>query len=284
MRKTNNQNGSRVESKIPVIEIKPFLRWAGSKRKILPQLAKFWRSDYNRYVEPFAGCAALFFKLQPTSALLGDLNGELIETYKVVRENPDNFHAALSILPKGERHYYQMRNKNPQRMDQFERAVRFVYLNRHCFNGIYRTNLKGDFNVPFGGQKPGVIPAVEEFRKCALLLERAELQAGDFGHVLRNTRKGDFVYMDPPYAVASRRIFREYGPKEFCKNDLERLSNHLHRMNKRGVHFVVSYADCIEAKEVLRSWNMKRIKVRRHVAGFVGARRIAYELLVTNID
>ena len=261
----------------------PFLRWAGSKRKILPTLVEYWRSDYQRYIEPFVGCAALFFRLQPIVAVLGDINTELIEVYEIVRENPDTFHEALAALPTGEKQYYRIRREVPESLSKFCRAVRFVYLNRHCFNGIYRTNSNGRFNVPYGGAKPGGIPPVESFRKCSQLLQRATLRACDFGHLLRDTRKGDFVYIDPPYAVKSRRIFCEYGPREFSNSDIERLAHHLRRMDSRGVHFVVSYADSVEARRSFAEWKIKRIRVRRHVAGFSSARRMAYELVTTNI-
>ena len=268
----------------PTVRIDPFLRWAGSKRKVLPRLAKFWRPDYQRYVEPFVGCAALFFRLQPPAAVLGDINAELMHTYEIVRKNPDVLHATVTALPTGEAHYYRIRQQDPASLSALHRAARFVYLNRHCFNGIYRTNTRGQFNVPFGGHKPGVVPPVESFRKCAQLLARVKLRACDFGHVLRDTRKGDFVYLDPPYAVGSRRVFRQYSSREFTKVDLDRLAKHLCEMDRRGVHFVVSYAECREARRVFQRWFLGRIRVRRHVAGFVASRRDAYELVATNID
>lgn len=270
-----------AEDEMP--RVTPFLRWAGSKRKILPRLAGFWAARYVRYVEPFAGCAALFFHIQPPAAVLSDINSELIETYEVVRENPDLFYDALASLPSGRDHYYRIRNLETSGLTKLDRAIRFVYLNRHCFNGIYRTNNNGHFNVPFGG-KPGIIPSIVHLRKCAQLLQRTTLRACDFGHVLRDTRQGDFVYLDPPYAVESRRVFRQYAAREFGKADLYRLAAHLRRMDSRGVDFVVSYADCAEARESLREWEPKRIRVRRHVAGFAKSRRIAYELIATNIE
>jgi DNA adenine methylase len=190
-------------------------------------------------------------------------------------------HAELEAMPTGEKYYYQLRGENPR--SKFHRAVRFIYLNRHCFNGIYRTNLNGQFNVPFGGPKPGIIPPIETFRKCAQMLDRAELHSCDFGTLLSDTREGDFVYLDPPYAVESRRVFRQYGPREFEKKDLKRLASHLRRMHSRGVRFVVSYADCAEAREFLGSWKTVRMRVRRHVSGFEAARRTAYELVATNV-
>ena len=262
----------------------PFLRWAGSKRKILPQIASYWNASYRRYVEPFAGSAALFFHIGPNRAVLGDLNEQLIDLFRVLRNNPDEFHAALSSLPRSQHDYYRIRALVPDSLSDFERAVRFAYLNRHCFNGIYRTNLKGEFNVPYGGHKPNAVPPVEVFRKCALLLERAELRAVDFCRILKHTKSGDFVYLDPPYAVQSRRVFRQYGPKTFEKDDLVRLVEYLQAADNRGVHFVVSYADCTTARQAFSDWSTRRIRVRRNIAGFAGARRSAYELLVTNIE
>ncbi|WP_129778914.1 DNA adenine methylase [Peristeroidobacter soli] len=262
--------------------VTPILRWAGSKRKILPVLADFWKPSYRRYVEPFAGSAALFFKLQPEKALLGDINSALMEAYEVIRERPDDVHRAVSAIERTEREYYRVRDRSSSRLKAFGRAVRFVYLNRYCFNGIYRTNRDGHFNVPFAHKKPGVIPPIEDFRRSAALLQSAALKAGDFGEVLSAVQANDFVYVDPPYAVESRRVFREYDRREFSKRDLERLAAHLSTMDRKGAAFVVSYADCREARELFSRWSIRRIAVRRHIAGFVSARRNAIELLVTN--
>lgn len=270
--------------KMDAITTEPFLRWAGSKRKILPILTNYWHADYKRYVEPFAGSAALFFHLGPKRALLNDLNVQLIEVFDSVRNNPDLFHSLLSRIPCSKHNYYRMRSVHPNTLPSLDRAVRFAYLNRNCFNGIYRTNLKGEFNVPYGGLKQNAVPPIEVFRKCALLLDRAELRATDFNRVLRFTKKGDFVYLDPPYAVQSRRVFRQYGPKTFNTDDLERLADGLRTADARGARFAVSYADCATAKHILRAWTQRRIRVRRNIAGFVGARRFAYEIIATNIE
>ena len=263
--------------------ITPIFRWAGSKRKHLDLLQEYWNTGFRRYVEPFAGSAALYFRIQPKKALLGDINSSLIEAYEVVRENPDKVHRAVSAIPRGERQYYLEREKNPKRMSRFNRAVRFIYLNRYCFNGIYRTNVKGEFNVPYAHGKPGIIPPVEHFRKCALLLQGARLRRTDFGAILSSVRRGDFVFLDPPYAVESRRVFRQYDKREFTKRDLARLSHHLMRIHRKGAKFVLTYAECREAREAFSRWNVRRIRVRRNIAGFVDRRRHASELLVTNL-
>lgn len=275
-------NGVRPQQPTPLPTITPIFRWAGSKRKVLPLLASHWRPSFRRYVEPFAGSAALFFRVQPDKALLGDINEGLIEAYEVIRDRPDDVHEAVSRIRRGKASYYKVRGQNPRKMAAFGRAVRFVYLNRYCFNGIFRTNTNGQFNVPYAHIKPGIIPPIEDFRKCAALLQRASLRCGDFGAVVSSVRCGDFVYLDPPYAVESRRVFREYDRREFTKRDLERLGDHLNTIHRKNATFVVSYADCAEAREVFQQWSCRRIRVRRHIAGFASSRRTAFELLVTN--
>jgi DNA adenine methylase len=262
----------------------PVLRWAGSKRKSLSQLAEIWRPSYKRYVEPFAGSAALFFRISPARALLGDINAGLIDAYDVIRERPDDVFHSVSRIPRTEVEYYRVRSQDPERLSQFRRAVRFVYLNRLCFNGIYRTNQKGEFNVPYGHTRSGRIPRIEDFRRASQMLANARLICAEFGRVLAEARDGDFVYLDPPYATDERRIFRQYDKREFTQKDLKRLARHLESMDERGAHFVLSYEDCNEARVHFRQWRIESLAVRRNVAGFVAARRTATEILVTNVS
>lgn len=262
---------------------RPFLRWAGSKRQVLGRLVDFWSPKYARYVEPFAGSSSLFFKIQPAKGLLADKNSALIETYEVLRRSPRRVHNEVMKLPNNSSTYYQIRSKNPRSLSALRRAIRFIYLNRYCFNGIYRTNRQGHFNVPYGKNNASAFPTIDEFEACASLLKRVDLRAWDFGTTLRCVRENDFIYLDPPYAVNSRRVFREYGAQCFGQNDLVRLAEHLTRIDKKGAAFVLSYADCRFAREVLSVWELRRIAVRRNVAGFASARRKAYELVVTNI-
>lgn len=267
-----------------MIPAKPFLRWAGSKRKQIPRLRQFWQADHARYIEPFAGSACLFFDIQPCNAVIADKNAELIETYEVVREKPERVYERVVALPRTKVAYYRERSRDPAKLNGLQRAVRFVYLNRNCFNGIYRTNAQGVFNVPFATSRAGAFVSREEFIGAAQLLSRAKLRAWDFGRTLRHVGKGDFIYLDPPYAVASRRVFHEYGAKPFNRDDLTRLAEHLKKIHRRGADFLVSYADCSEARQLAKSWRCLRMRVRRHVAGFAGARKAAFELLITNID
>lgn len=263
---------------------KPFLRWAGSKRKQIPRLREFWNADYDRYVEPFAGSACFFFSLCPKNALLADKNAALIETFELVRDHPSRVYDGVVAIPRTKQRYYLERARNPTKLTPIQRTVRFIYLNRNCFNGIYRTNRSGQFNVPFATSRAGAFVTRDEFIEASKSLQHATLRSWDFGTTLRYVREGDFVYLDPPYAVASRRVFREYGQRPFCSNDLCRLSEHLTKLHDRHVAFLVSYADCREARVLGENWFSYRMRVRRHVAGFTGARKTAYELLITNIE
>ena len=272
----------RPGTQVPGQRAKPFLRWAGSKRKQLSRLKMFWRPDHERYVEPFAGSACLFFELAPTPAVLGDNNASLIEAYRVVRDNPERLFRRLCRIRRDAETYYRWRASSPKSLDRETRALRFLYLNRNCFNGIYRTNERGEFNVPFG-RRPGGYFTKGDLIRCATLLRRARLFVGDFEKTLRLVRRGDFVYLDPPYAVTSRRLFREYSHRSFDTSDVCRLRLELRRLHRTGADFLVSYADCTEARALAREWNSARLPVRRHVAGFADRRRRAYEWLISNM-
>lgn len=262
-------------------EFSPLLRWAGSKRSHLTKLLSQVPSAFSRYVEPFAGSASFFFKLRPSAALLGDLNAELMETYRSVRAAPEAVHRALVSFPVGPESYYAIRDGwSPA--TPHEKAARFIYLNRFCFNGLYRTNRAGKFNVPFGRPKNSNVPTLDQITACAEALATAELVAADFREVLKQIRRDDFVYMDPPYATSSRRTFVEYQRDAFSPKDLNDVAHSLHHIDEAGAVFLLSYAFTSEAKKVFGSWTQKKIAVRRNVAGFAGARRTQYELLVSN--
>jgi DNA adenine methylase len=233
-------------------------------------------------VEPFAGSACLFFSVAPKEAILGDNNRELINVYRVLRESPERIHRRLVAIPRDSQSYYRWRKKDPRKLDSETRALRFVYLNHNCFNGIFRTNVKGQFNVPFG-TKLSTYLSREEFVSCSEALANVKLVSGDFQITLREVRKGDFVYLDPPYAVTSRRVFREYGKKSFATDDVERLSLELERIHGVGAHFIVSYADCKEARSLASNWHSEKFLVQRHVAGFSDHRMRSFEWIIHNM-
>jgi DNA adenine methylase len=261
--------------------MKSFIRWAGSKRLLLPHLRGYWPSG-ARYVEPFCGSACLFFDLQPPRAILGDLNEELMLTFRAIRENPYVVLESLRRFPVGEAGYYRVRSLSPLSLAAAERAARFLYLNRYCFNGIYRTNQRGLFNVPYGPPRSGRPIEADTVLAAAKALNEAIVVHGDFEITLAKVRRGDFVYLDPPYCLEARRVFREYLPGSFTLNDLCRLSAQLERLHEIGSTFVVSYADSSEARRLLRPWRPRRVLVRRHIAGFSDRRRSSFELIASN--
>ena len=261
---------------------KPFLRWAGSKKRLIPKLSPYWGNGYARYIEPFMGSAALFFAIEPTNAVLSDVNSDLVETFCAVRDHPRAVFNRLVRLPLGKEAYYQIRQLNAPQLPPLDRAVRFLYLNRFCFNGLYRTNGEGKFNVPYSDSKTGNLPSLDELRKAASALSCAKILARDFIETLNEVQADDFVYMDPPYAVQNRRIFRQYGPASFGIEDLARLATSLPEIDKRGATFLVSYAMCREAMEAFSGWHIRRAHTQRSIAGFSRHRRKAVEIFVSN--
>jgi DNA adenine methylase len=233
-------------------------------------------------VEPFAGSAALFFEINPQKAVLGDLNADLVEMYHCVCGHPLAIHRALLRLHIGKRAYYQIRKQDPAGLCPVARAARFIYLNRYCFNGLYRTNQQGAFNVPHSGSRTGCLPTLHELRIVAKALSRATIIHADFETTVDRARAGDFVYLDPPFAVSNRRVFRQYDPASFGLDDLQRLADALVEIDKRRATFLVSYAMCREALEAFGQWRVRRTFTSRSVAGFSRYRRKAVELLVTN--
>lgn len=262
---------------------KPLLRWAGSKQQLVGELASYWSDTNRRYVEPFAGSARLFFRLEPEEALLGDINADLIATYREVRDNPKQVHYSLDGLPNNSAKYYELRERAPESLTKPERAARFVYLNRYCFNGLYRTNQRGEFNVPYGGEKSGQRPTLAALEDVSRMLERATFVCGDFALTLKETKKDDFVYLDPPFSVAGKRVFREYDAADFGNADLVRLRKCMEDLDEAGIRFVLSYDDSVEGKTLADGFERKSVSTRRNIAGFSGSRRKATELLIHNV-
>jgi DNA adenine methylase len=268
------------------MQTKSFLRWAGSKQKLIPSLKEYWGSGYNRYFEPFVGSGKLFFSINPERAILSDTNFELVETYLQIKKNPYPVYKILKNFKTTKKEYYRIRAINPQQLGLNQRAARFIYLNKLCFNGLYRTNANGVFNVPFSGEN--VFNAEAEFETLKTVskqLRDTEILLGDFEKIIRNhIQKGDFVYLDPPYAVENRKIFKQYGPHTFGINDLKRLNRLINYIDRKGAYFLLSYAYCKEALDLFKDWKIRKKYTQRNIAGFAKYRRKAAELFVTNIE
>lgn len=261
------------------------IRWAGSKRALLPTLVRYWNENpTGKYIEPFCGSACLYFEIEPRKAILGDINRDLISAYKNLSKSPSKVIDCIRRYPITERTYYKLRQQAPESLPPVEQTARFLFLNRLCFNGIYRTNTNGQFNVPYGRPKSKVRFDFDTLLEAATVLKRASLDNRDFADVIGQAKRGDFVYLDPPYAVAKRRVFSQYHPDSFTERDLHRLRECLRWLDKKGARFVVSYADSREGRELLKDWEFHRVRARRNVAGFADKRRHVYELLAANYE
>lgn len=245
-------------------------------------LKRFWRETDNKYIEAFAGSACLFFEICPTVAVINDTNSELISAYRVLSKHPYLLHHHLSEMPSEKGLYYRLR-ANPVVDDDFLAAVRFFYLNRNCFNGIYRTNRAGLFNVPYASSRAGGIPPLKKWIDAASLLSRAILSCVDFDEMVRlHVRPNDFVYLDPPYAVSNRRVFTQYSANEFGMEDLGRLRELMGYINEIGATFVVSYALSKETALLSDGWYSAKTLIQRNVAGFAQHRKKSIEVIITN--
>lgn len=245
--------------------MKPILRWAGSKRKLLPKILPCIANRFERYIEPFVGSGCVYLALNPEKAILGDLNASLIDTYKTICRKPREVSRAVHSMPVKNDFYYSLRSQAPEDLGAVERAARFVYLNRYCFNGVYRTNKSGQFNVP-RGTNSGSIPNEDEFVAFAKAFSKAKLMASDFEQCLDEAKDGDFVYLDPPYSHPDIRYRGEYGYGAFAETDVVRLLHALELADSRGAAILMSYNCTLQNK--LPGWNRRRLAFPRFPGRF----------------
>lgn len=232
------------------ISITPFLKWAGGKRWFVQRHADLIPKIFNRYIEPFLGGGSVFFHLQPKDALLGDTNPDLIAAYRGIKQNWKGLVKSLQYHSRqhSDEHYYSIRDRRPT--EAIPRASRMIYLNRTCFNGIYRVNLRGEFNVP-RGTKDAVLLDTDRFDQMAKLLEGADIRVADFEVLINEAKAGDFVFADPPYTVRHNfNGFVKYNEKLFSWQDQERLAEALIRAKKRGVHILSTNANHSSIREL----------------------------------
>lgn len=231
--------------------MKPILKWTGGKRKLVPLLRKHLPEKYGTYHEPFIGGAALLLAVQPTRACVSDLNADLINVYREVRYEPYRVIDLLKTYPNTEEFYYKLRDAKPE--TSLEKAARFLYLNRACFNGLYRVNKSGKFNVPYGKYKTlqfdfDNMVAVSSYLKH----HEVSLMVRDYKQALKNTLPGDFVYLDPPY----HGTFTGYTAEQFGKEKLEELAEHVHMAVDRGVKILVSNSNHEEVREAFKKYTI----------------------------
>ncbi|OHX34312.1 DNA methyltransferase [Methylomonas sp. LWB] len=238
-------------------EITPFLKWAGGKRWFVQRHADLIPKNFNRYIEPFLGGGSVFFYLQPSCSLLGDANPDLIAAYRGIKENWKAVVKSLQYHSRqhSDEYFYLMRGSHPK--DVIRRASRMIYLNRTCFNGIYRVNLRGEFNVP-RGTKDSVLLSSDRFDLIAKLLESADIRSADFEILIDEAQTDDFIFADPPYTVRHNfNGFVKYNEKLFSWQDQERLAEALIRAKNRGVHILSTNANHSSIRDLYENYGFK---------------------------
>ncbi len=260
----------------------PIIRWAGSKRYLSKYLLPQFPLKVNRYIEPFCGSASLFFLLEPASAVLSDINSELINALSLIRSRNNLVMDKYESLSDTSEIFYMVRGIDPKHLSKTERAARFLYLNRLCFNGLYRTNSAGGFNVPYGGQRNSNLLTRAQIAAASKLLRRCDLRNDDFKKTIRNSMSGDFLYLDPPYASKEHNEFRQYDANSFAISDIRDLWVELMNADRRGVKFMLSYTKCEEMIPFCKKWGNTNVTVRRNIAGFAGYRKTASEVVIKN--
>jgi DNA adenine methylase len=262
----------------------PFLKWAGGKRWLVSQHDTLFRQGAKRYIEPFLGSGAVFFYMQPRSAILSDLNTELVSAYQALRDAPLKVkrHLLMHHRMHSVDHYYRVRQQTPRTVAT--RAARFIYLNRTCFNGLYRVNLQGVFNVPKGTKDKVVLPS-DDFSGVSALLRTTDLAACDFSDTISRAKSGDFLYIDPPYTARhNNNNFLKYNERIFSWADQKRLAACLAEAAKRGASILLSNADHTCIHELYRAACWQRLAVGRfsRLASSSEYRKRTTEVIISN--
>jgi DNA adenine methylase len=264
----------------------PFLRWAGGKRQILDELLRRLPADIDArtYREPFLGGGALFFALRPNRAILSDANPHLIKCYEFVRDKWGTVadylraHAARDC----ESHYYSVRAEYNEAGFSAAQAARFIYLNKTCFNGVFRVNLKGRFNVPYGRKQSPAIPKRNELQKIALALRSSVLETKSFESVLRSAVRTDFFYLDPPYPpLNDTAFFTHYTTGRFNSIDQKWLADRVRKIDERGCPFMMTNADIGKIRRLYQGFRFSRLPVTRYIT-CKSKRDVVRELVITN--
>lgn len=275
------------------IILAPILKWVGGKRQLLSEISPLLPKKITTYVEPFVGGGAVLFDLQPKKAVINDFNKELINTYKVVKESPNKLLELLKIHDKNncEDYYYEIRALD--RTDDFEnmsdvaKAARIIYLNKTCFNGLYRVNQAGQFNSPYGKYKnPNIInePAILAMSNY-FNNNNIKIIQGDYKDALKNLRKGAFVYFDPPYMpISTSSSFTGYTEGGFGEKEQIELKKECEKLNARGIKFMLSNSDHPLIRELYKDYNIKIVQARRSINSKGNKRGEINEILVRNYE
>ena len=276
-----------------MVKGKPFVKWAGGKRQILDKLKQYIPPKYNTYYEPFVGGGALFFELAPKNAVINDSNKELMNIYEVLCDH-DKYTKMCKILNQyetlnNEKFYYEIRNKDKEksfsRLCDYKKAARTIYLNKSCFNGLYRVNKKGYFNVPYN--KKDHINTYDGENLLTihmqLTMNNVKILCIDFEESVKDAKKGDFIYFDPPYDSETH-TFNSYTEEGFGKKEQIRLSEVFKDLDKRGCYVMLSNHNTSLVNELYKDFNIHLIEAKRSINSKGNKRGKVEEVIITNYE
>lgn len=270
-----------------IISCRPFVKWVGGKSQLLPELLSRIPENYGSYFEPFVGGGALFFALQPEKAFLSDVNAELINSYRIVKSNVNKLINELENHIYEKDYYYKIRHIDRESIyktwSNIEKAARIIYLNKTCFNGLYRVNSKGEFNTPFGKYSNPKIVDAPNLKACSKALKGVELKKSSFVDVLDKAEKGDFVYFDPPYVpVSDTAYFTSYNENGFGPNEQKLLRDVCVELDKKGVYFLASNSSADFVKKLYSNFKIDIIKASRSINSKGSKRGKVEEVIIRN--
>jgi len=266
--KTNILNPVRVQSLFPIPSLqKPFLKWAGGKTQMIPDLLKFAPAKFNQYIEPFIGGGALYFNISHPKSIISDLNEELVITYKQVKKNVFEVISVLDSYINTEEFYYKIRSVSPSSLSDSERAARLIYLNKTCFNGLFRVNKKGDFNVPYS-KRTGPFLNKQNLIGASEYMQDTEIYHLDYKETLkRYAKKGDFVFLDPPYQpVGKFSDFKRYTKEFFYESDQIELANIFKDLTNKGCYVMLTNSDHPFILDLYKEFHIETIETKRLIS------------------
>jgi len=270
--------------------VEPILKWAGGKRNLIPEILNLFPADFKEraYHEPFIGGGAVFFKIRPKFGSINDINSHLMIFYHVVKDNPEELITTASQYPYDEKTYYKLRDRfNQPNITDTERAALLLYLNKTAYNGLYRVNSKGEFNVPFGRYKHPTIVIKKRIFAASKVLKNVEQYNEDFSYVLDKANEDDLCYFDPPYQPISKTAnFTSYSEQGFQLRDQERLRDLCVELHTKGVLFVLSNSYATPVRKLyanIDDFEVKIVQAKRMISSKSSTRGTVNEILVTNI-
>jgi DNA adenine methylase len=265
----------------------PFLKWAGGKSQLLTTYSQFFPAKFNNYYEPFIGAGAVFFRLaieKPNiNATISDCNADLINCYEQIRSDVTSVMDALKQFKNEEDYFYTIRAQEVSKLSKAQQAARMIFLNKTCFNGLYRVNKKGQFNVPFGRYKNPKILDEENLLAVSKTLKKVRILNRSFEQVTAEAKKGDFVYFDPPYVpLTNTANFTSYTQNSFGLREQEKLAETFQKLAHRGCHVMLSNSDTTLVRELYSDFHLFTVKATRAINCQPDKRGQITELVVTN--